>query len=68
VPARLSFRLSPSMSNALVLTRLANFRGVGRVPASQIADILQVRKAFFGALLVHSSLQLGFSATQLTAC
>ena len=28
-------------------------------PASQITDILQVRKAFFGALLVHSSLQMG---------
>jgi AraC-like DNA-binding protein len=27
------------------------------VPASQITDILQVRKAFFGALLVHPSVE-----------
>src|ERR1700730_13913421 len=38
--------------------------GLAGASASQIADFLRVRDAYFGALLAHSSLQIGsFSAT-----
>jgi hypothetical protein len=37
--------------------------GLAGASPSQIADFLRVRDAYFGALLVHSSLQMGsFSA------
>ena len=35
--------------------------GLAGASASQIADFLRVRDAYFGALLVHSSLQMGES-------